>query len=145
LDELAERSEVLILCLPLNSQTQNVIDKRIIRAMPRGGYLINVARGQVVEEPELIAALEDGSLAGAGLDVTYVEPLPSDSPLWNMPNALITPHVGAQSADRVDNSTALAIENLKRYLSGQPLLNVVNKSLGFPHPDDMAFHHGFEP
>lgn len=144
LEELAARSDVLILCLPLNSQTQNSIDGRILRAMPRGGYLVNVARGQVVEESELIAALQDGHLAGAGLDVTFIEPLPPDSPLWDLPNVLITPHVGAQSADRVDKSTALAIENLRRYFAGKPLLNQVDKTLGFPHPDVMAFHHGFE-
>jgi phosphoglycerate dehydrogenase-like enzyme len=139
--ELAGRSEILILCLPLNTQTHKLIDKKVIQAMPSGGYLVNVARGQVVDEPALISALDEGHLAGAGLDVTYVEPLPPDSPLWDMPQVIITPHVGAQSADRVDNSTLLAIENLARYSSGKPLVNVVDKRLGFPHPDVMAFHH----
>ncbi len=74
-------------------------------------------------------------LAGAGVDVTYVEPLPAESPLWELPNVLITPHVGAQAASRVDDSTRLACENLGRYLQGAALLNRVDKRLGFPHPD----------
>jgi phosphoglycerate dehydrogenase-like enzyme len=70
--------------------------------------------------------------------VTYVEPLPESSPLWDLPNVLITPHVGAQAASRVDDSTRLACENLGRYQRGEPLLNLVDKRLGFPHPDSMA-------
>ena len=136
--ELAETSDVLILCLPLNARTEKLINKQVIEAMPRGSYLINVARGQCVDEPALIAALQSGHLAGAGVDVTYVEPLPTESPLWELPNVLITPHVGAQAATRVDDSTRLACENLKRYLSGAALLNLVDKQLGFPHPDSMA-------
>jgi phosphoglycerate dehydrogenase-like enzyme len=143
LEELVSRSDVLILCLPLNSRTRKSIDKSVIRAMPAGSYLINVARGEVVDEPELIAALEDGHLAGAGLDVTYVEPLPQESRLWKLPNVIITPHVGAQSSSRVDDSTALAIENLRRYFAGQQLLNPVDKTLGFPRPEVMAIHQGF--
>jgi D-3-phosphoglycerate dehydrogenase len=140
--ELAKRSDILILCLPLNSATHQLIDQRVISSLPRGSYLINVARGQVVDELAIIAALQDGHLRGAGLDVTYDEPLPESSPLWQLPNVLITPHVGAQAASRVDDSTRLAVENLKRYFANQPLLNVVDKSLGFPHPDVMAINQG---
>lgn len=143
--ELAGRSDILILCLPLNESTHKVIDGAVIRSMPRGGYLINVARGQVVDEQSLILALEDGHLAGAGLDVTYTEPLPPDNRLWELDNTIITPHVGAQAASRVDDSTALAIENLQRYFDGRRLLNQVDKTLGFPHPDVMAFNQGFQP
>lgn len=140
LEELAARSEILILCLPLNDSTHKVVSERVLRAMPKGGYLINVARGQVVDEPALIAALQDGHLAGAGVDVTYEEPLPSSSPLWSLPNVIITPHVGAQAASRVDDSTRLAIQNLNRYFANQPLVNIVDKRLGFPHPDVMAIN-----
>jgi phosphoglycerate dehydrogenase-like enzyme len=136
--QVAEHSQVLILCLPLNASTFKLIDRRVFAALPRGAYLINVARGQVVDEPDLIAALESGHLAGAGLDVTFEEPLPPDSPLWNMENVIISPHVGAQSASRVDDSTRLACENLRRFVDGRPLLNIVDKTLGFPHPDVMA-------
>ncbi|MBX3422108.1 MAG: D-2-hydroxyacid dehydrogenase [Pirellulaceae bacterium] len=141
LPELAQRSDILILCVPFNQQTHRLISESIIRRMPRGSYVINVARGQVVDQPALLQALRDGQLAGAGLDVTYEEPLPADDPLWELPNVLITPHVGAQAASRVDDSTRLAIENLKRYFGGQPLLNLVDKRLGFPHPDVMAVNH----
>ena len=133
--ELAQRTDILILCLPLNKDTHHCIDGSVFQAMPKGSYLINVARGQVVCETDLIEALRSGHLAGAGLDVAEVEPLPKDSPLWELPNVIITPHVGAQSARRVDDSTRLACENLRRYLAGEKLFNKVDKHLGFPHPD----------
>jgi D-3-phosphoglycerate dehydrogenase len=135
---LAAKSEILILALPLNHATHQWIDRKVFEAMPKGSILINVARGSCVNESDLVTALESGHLAGAGLDVTDVEPLPVSSPLWTMPNVIITPHVGAQAACRVDDSTRLACENLKRYLSKQSLLNIVDKVLGFPHPDVQA-------
>ncbi len=138
LQELASLSDILILSLPLNARTQGLISEDVLRAMPRGGYLINVARGQVVDEQALVGVLQDGHLRGAGLDVTYIEPLPAESPLWELPNVIITPHVGAQAASRVDDSTQLAGENLLRFFRGEQLLNIVDKKLGFPHPDVMA-------
>ncbi len=138
--ELARQSDILILCLPLNASTHRLISAEVIRAMPPGGYLINVARGQVVDEEALVRALEDGHLKAAGVDVTYEEPLPRESELWGLGNVIITPHVGAQAASRVDDSTQLAIENLLRYFRGQSLLNIVDKKLGFPHPDAMAIN-----
>lgn len=131
---LAAWSEILILTLPLNASTLGIIDRKVFSAMPKGSYLINVARGQCVNEQDLIDALESGRLAGAGLDVTAVEPLPAESRLYDQPNVLITPHVGAQSGPRYDDSTRLICENLKRYLARQPLFNIVDKKLGFPHP-----------
>ncbi|MEZ6137238.1 MAG: D-2-hydroxyacid dehydrogenase [Pirellulaceae bacterium] len=136
--DLARQSDVLILCLPLNSNTRRIVSREILQAMPSGSYLINVARGQVVDEEALVEVLQSGHLAGAGVDVTYDEPLPSDSPLWELANVIITPHVGAQAASRVDDSTRLACENLRRFTSGQQLLNIVDKRLGFPHPDAMV-------
>ncbi len=136
--ELASLSDVLILALPLNAHTHLLITEEVLRAMPQGGYLINVARGQVVDENALVALLREGHLKGAGIDVAYVEPLPVESPLWELPNVIITPHVGAQAASRVDDSTRLAVENLSRFFRGAPLLNLVDKRLGFPHPDVMA-------
>lgn len=138
LHDLADQCEILILCLPLNASTEKLIDSSVFGAMQPGSWLINVARGQVVNEADLIECLQNGTLAGAGLDVTYDEPLPVNSQLWTLPNVIITPHVGAQSASRVDDSTHLACENLRRFVSGQPLLNLVDKHLGFPHPDAMA-------
>jgi len=135
---LAAKSEILILALPLNKSTHQWIDLKVFEVMPKGSILINVARGSCVNESDLVTALESGHIAGAGLDVTDIEPLPASSPLWTMPNVIITPHVGAQAASRVDDSTKLACENLKRYFANQPLLNIVNKTLGFPHPDVQA-------
>lgn len=138
LQRLAQRSDVLILALPLNANTQELISDSVLGNMPQGSYLINVARGKVVDEPALVKHLENGHLAGAGVDVTYEEPLPASSRLWDLPNVVITPHVGAQAATRVDDSTQFAIRNLKRYFAQQSLLNIVDKKLGFPHPDVMA-------
>jgi D-3-phosphoglycerate dehydrogenase len=134
LHRLAAWSQILILTLPLNQQTHRSINRSVFESMAPGGYLINVARGQCVEEPDLIEALASGHLRGAGLDVTATEPLPADSPLYDMPQVLITPHVGAQSGPRYDDSTRLICTNLRRYLTGQPLFNLVDKRLGFPHP-----------
>jgi D-3-phosphoglycerate dehydrogenase len=93
-----------------------------------------VARGPVVNEADLASALEAGHLGGAGLDVTETEPLPETSPLWDLPNVIITPHVGAQSRWRADDTTDLICENLRRYFAGRKLLNVVDKRLGYPTP-----------
>lgn len=135
LDDLLSKSDVVILALPLNSSTYHLIDARRLGLMPEGAYLINVARGQVVDEAALVEALCGGRLRGAGLDVTEVEPLPESSPLWELPNTIITPHVGAQSKRRVDDTVALVCANLKRWQRGEPLYNRVDKKLGFPHPD----------
>lgn len=134
LDRLLSESDVVILTLPLNSNTKGMFDDRCFQQMRRGSYLINVARGAVVREQSLCDALASGHLAGAGLDVTEVEPLPPESLLWDDPKVMISPHVGAQSYRRVDDSTALAVINLKRYQSGLPVYNRVDKRLGFPHP-----------
>jgi phosphoglycerate dehydrogenase-like enzyme len=136
LDDLLRISDIVILCLPLNAQTLGMFSAERFARMRPGAVLINVARGPLVVERDLVAALQSGHLSAAGLDVTEVEPLPQSSPLWDMPNVLITPHVGAQSARRIDVTTALAAENLRRYLSGAPLLNLVDKQLGFPVPPD---------
>lgn len=137
LEELAAISDVLVLALPLNTSTHEIITTGVLQSMPPDSYLINVARGQVVDETGLVSVLKSQHLRGAGLDVTYEEPLPADSPLWELPNVMISPHVGAQSARRVDDSTRFACQNLRRYLDDEPLLNIVDKKLGFPHPDVM--------
>ncbi len=135
LDRLLAVSDIVILTLPLNAQTHGLFNTERFQKMRPGSYFINVARGQVVVESALIDALKSNHLAGAGVDVTEVEPLPQESPLWDLPNVMITPHVGAQAATRVDDSTSLACDNLRRYLAGEPVWNRVDKELGFPHPD----------
>ncbi|MEX2174991.1 MAG: D-2-hydroxyacid dehydrogenase [Pirellulaceae bacterium] len=134
LDRLLAESDVVILCVPLNEQTRGMIAAPQLARMKPGAILINVARGPVVVERDLVAALQSGQLGGAGLDVTEIEPLSPESPLWDLPNVIITPHVGAQSCRRADDTTELVCENLRRYLAGQPLLNLVDKGLGFPSP-----------
>lgn len=134
LDWLLGESDIVILTVPLNAHTEGMIAARELGQMKPGSILINVARGQVVKEADLVAALQAGHLAGAGLDVTEVEPLPATSPLWEMPSVIITPHVGAQSSRRADDTTDLVCENLRRYFAGRPLINVVDKQLGYPTP-----------
>ncbi len=135
LEELLVVSDIVILCVPLNLQTHHMISAPQFAKMRRGALMINVARGPVVKEADLVDALVTGQLGGAGLDVTEVEPLPESSPLWTREDVIITPHVGAQSANRVNDSTAFFCENLKRFQKGQPLLNLVDKELGFPRPE----------
>jgi phosphoglycerate dehydrogenase-like enzyme len=134
IDQLLSVSDIVILALPLNEQTEGMFDSSRIANMRSGSYLINVARGAVVVESALVEALASGHLAGAGLDVTEEEPLSAGSRLWDDPKVIITPHVGAQSSRRVDDTTDLACLNLRRYLLGEPPLNRVDKHLGFPHP-----------
>ena len=138
LGELLAVSDVVIACVPLNDQTFGMFGVAQFGAMKPNSYFINVARGQVVVESALIDGLTDGQLKGAGLDVTEIEPLPDSSPLWKMPNVLITPHVGAQSFDRVDVTVDFFCENVARFREGEPLLNKVDKRLGFPSPDNRA-------
>ncbi len=133
--DLLAASEIVILCVPLTDQTRAFFGANQFQQMQPGAMLINVARGEVVIERDLIRALESGHLSGAGLDVTEVEPLPPKSPLWEREDVIITPHVGAQSARRVDDTTDLVCENLRRYLAKEPLLHLVNKQLGFAPPE----------
>jgi D-3-phosphoglycerate dehydrogenase len=132
LDDVLPEVDVLILTVPLNEQTRGMIAAPQFARMKRDAIFINVARGPVVVERDLVESLVSGHLAGAGLDVTEVEPLPESSLLWDLPNVIITPHVGAQSAKRYDDATRLFCDNLRRYLAGEPLVNVVDKQLGFP-------------
>ncbi|MEN9888234.1 MAG: 6-phosphogluconate dehydrogenase [Pseudomonadota bacterium] len=121
--------QVLVCLLPLTPATQGIVNAELLRAMPRGAYLINVARGQHVDEAALMAALESGHLAGAALDVQSQEPLPPEHPLWRTPNLLLTPHVASMPTPRVV-ARQLA-ENLQRARRGQALLRVVDRSRGY--------------
>ncbi|MGI9470699.1 MAG: D-2-hydroxyacid dehydrogenase [Rubripirellula sp.] len=139
LDALLGVSDIVVLTLPLNAETSGLFDAERIAKMRPGSLLINVARGAVVVESALVAAIETGHLRGAGLDVTEVEPLARESKLWDDPKVIITPHVGAQSSRRVDDTTDFACVNLQRFLAGELPFNRVNKQLGFPHPS-VAWH-----
>lgn len=133
--ELFRRSEVVIAVLPLTNETRGLIEREHFAALTPGSYFINVGRGQTVDEAALGAALSSGQLAGAGLDVVSIEPLPTASPVWDWPNLLLTPHVGAQASKRYQQVTDFFLENLRRWQSGQTLLNLVDKQLGFPRPE----------
>ncbi|HEX4413752.1 MAG TPA: D-2-hydroxyacid dehydrogenase [Lacipirellulaceae bacterium] len=133
-DELLPRVDILILAAPLTPVTRRMIDARRLALLPRGAVVVNVARGALVITDDLVAALESGHLAGAAVDVTDPEPLPRESRLWGLPNVIITPHVGGQSAKRINNMTNFFCENLRRYFNAQPLMNLVDKRLGFPMP-----------
>ena len=133
LESMAAEVDILVLCLPLNDMTRGIINAQVLGKMKPQGLLANMARGPLVVTDDLVQALASGHLAGAVLDVTDPEPLPASSPLWDMPNVIITPHVAGQSARRIDNMTRLYCENLRRWLSRRPLLNrLTDKRLGFP-------------
>ena len=135
LDELLAAVDILILAAPLNDTTRGMIGPQQIARMKPGSILVNVARGPLVVESALADALESGHLAAGALDVTEEEPLAENSRLWDQPNLTITPHVGGQSASRIDNMTDFFCENLRRFQSGEPLNNrLTDKRLGFPIP-----------
>jgi D-3-phosphoglycerate dehydrogenase len=136
LDELLRQSDYVILAAPLTRETRGMICARTLKLMKPNAFLINVARGPLVVDQDLIAALDAGHLAGAGVDVTEVEPLPRESQLWEQPRVIITPHVGGQSRTRFDDMTKFFCENLRRWQTGQELLNLVDKRLGFPRRRD---------
>lgn len=125
LSEVLPRADALVLICPLTPDTEGLIDADALARLPEGAVLVNVGRGALVDEPALIDALGSGHLAGAALDVTRVEPLPSDSPLWDLPNVLITPHSAAKVELENERLTELFCDNLRRWLDGQPLRNVV--------------------
>lgn len=131
LKTLMADSDFVILSLPVTSETRKIIGAAELRAMKPTSYLINVSRGAIVDEAALIAALRQGQIAGAGLDVTETEPLPPESPLWDLPNVILTPHESGATADYNDRGARFFYENLKRYLEGKPLLNIVDKKKGY--------------
>lgn len=119
--------DYVVLVVPSTPATFHLIDEAALRAIRPGAVLLNVARGAVVNEPALVRALQEGWIAGAGLDVFEAEPLPSDSPLWSMPNVIITPHVAGLTPHYHDRIMDLFAQNLRRYLAGEPLLNQVQR------------------
>jgi phosphoglycerate dehydrogenase-like enzyme len=130
LDRVLPRAEYLVLCCPETDETRGLIGAAQLRRLPRGAVVVNVARGTIVDEPALIEALLDGHLGGAGLDVFRTEPLAPDSPLWAMPNVVITPHypnVRGWERETVDRF----VDNAERFLDGRPLRNVIDKRRGY--------------
>lgn len=122
-------AQIVVNALALTPQTEGLLDAAAFAAMPRGGYLVNIARGQHVVEPDLIAAVRAGQLAGATLDVQANEPLPADHPLWDVPGITITPHVAGQSSP--DTVAAQFIAGLAALREGRPLPNLVDRARGY--------------
>ncbi len=130
LDTLPQ-ADVVVSTVPLTKETRHMLDKRAFDAMQDGALFINIGRGGTVDQDALIAALQSGKLAGAGLDVFEEEPLPTDSPLWAMDNVLITPHSSGVTPKYNDRAFAIFLDNLKRYRAGEELRNVVDKAQGY--------------
>jgi phosphoglycerate dehydrogenase-like enzyme len=119
LHELLPRADVVALTCPLTPQTENLIDATALGLMKPSAHLVNCARGRVVNEGALIACLQNNAIAAAGIDVTTEEPLPASSPLWTLPNALVTPHTGGETRHYEDNVLDLLMENLARLWRGE--------------------------
>ena len=129
LHALLAHSDIVVNALPLTPQTLGLLDVAAFAALPAGAYLVNIARGGHVVEPDLVAAVQSGHLAGAALDVQGVEPLPPDDPLWQVPGITLTPHIAGQSSPQVVVAQFLA--SLERVRQGLPPLNPVDRALGF--------------
>lgn len=131
LDRFLKGADVVAVCVPLTDETRGLFDVEAFARMKSGSYLINIARGPIVQTDALLAALESGHLAGACLDVTDPEPLPSDHPLWQRDDVMITPHVAGQAEVTQERRWTLFRENMRRFGAGEPLLNVVDKQAGY--------------
>jgi phosphoglycerate dehydrogenase-like enzyme len=128
---LAGKADFVVNTTPLTPATRGLFDAKLFAATKPGAFFVNVGRGGSVVQPDLVAALRSGHLAGAGLDVTDPEPLPADSPLWQMQNVIITPHVSAESDLGNDLRFLIAAENLRRYVAGEKMLSVVDVGKGY--------------
>ncbi len=123
--------DFVVVCVPLTPETRNLITKEELDALPLGACLVDISRGGVVDHAALLEALQSRKLSGAALDVFPEEPLPPTSPLWKMPNVLITPHISGDSPHYNERAVALFAENLNRYLAGLPLYNRYDPNRGY--------------
>jgi phosphoglycerate dehydrogenase-like enzyme len=133
-DDLARAcswADVVVGVLPAIPTTRHLFDETAFAAMRPSARFVNVGRGSTVDERALAEALASGRLAGAAIDVFEEEPLPQDSPLWEMPNVVVSPHASANFAGWRETLVELFVENLQRYVSGRPLRNVVDKARGY--------------
>ena len=129
--ELAGEADVIVNALPLTNETRGLFDKKFFDAVKAGAFFISVGRGESTVTDDLMAALRDGRLTAAGLDVTDPEPLPSDHELWSLPNVIITPHVAATTDQGRWRRWTITVENLRRYVNGDKMLNVVDVAQGY--------------
>jgi len=131
LHALLAESDIVVLAAPLTHETDGFIDDAAIAAMRRDTWLINVARGRLIDDTALIRALTDDRIGGVALDTFREEPLPQASPLWDLPNVIVTPHTSWSSARVLDRSIDLFCDNLRRFRAGEPLRNVVDRAAGY--------------
>ena len=131
LDDLLRRADVVAVATPITDATRGMLSAERLALLKPTAYLLGMSRGGIIDEPALVRMLREGALAGAGLDVTAVEPLPADSELWDAPNILISPHSSPSSARTGELVGTMIRRNLQRYLAGEPLENVVDKSLKY--------------
>ncbi|GAA4559904.1 D-2-hydroxyacid dehydrogenase [Pseudonocardia xishanensis] len=131
LPALLPGADWLILAAPLTDATRGMLDKAALDLLPDSARVVNVGRGGLVVEPDLVAALQEERIAGAALDVFEVEPLPADSPLWTMENVIVTPHMSGDLVGWRETLRTQFLENLDRFRAGEPLHNIVDKSLGY--------------
>ena len=129
--ELLPEAEFVVIAAPLTPETKGMIDMETLGLFRPDSYLINIARGAIVDELALTKALQEGWIAGAALDTVFTEPLPPESPLWTLPNVFITPHCSGNSPRVKERTLALFLDNLTRYRQGQPLRNLVDKTAGY--------------
>src|SRR5206468_5658243 len=125
------RSDFVVIAAPHTPETYKLFSRARLRQMKRSAYLINVGRGVIVDLADLTAALQAGEIAGAGLDVFAVEPLPADHPLWGMENVIVTPHMAGLGPHTAARRHEILIENVRRFVAGQELINVVDKARWF--------------
>jgi phosphoglycerate dehydrogenase-like enzyme len=128
---LARRTDVLIVTAPHTAQTRHLVDAAVLDALPQGAFVVNLARGPLLDETALLERLDDGRLAGCVLDVFATEPLPRRHPFWRHPRVLVTPHVSAVSGRFWEREGALILENVRRYRTGRRLKNVVDLRVGY--------------
>ncbi len=131
LKQLLAESDYVAITLPLTPETRGIIGEEELKAMKSTAYIINIGRGNIIDEKALIRALEENWIAGAGLDVVATEPLPADSRLWELDNVILSPHVSGGMEDYVSRATERFCENLKRYVNGKKLLNVIDRKKGY--------------
>jgi D-2-hydroxyacid dehydrogenase (NADP+) len=131
LKELLSQSDFVVIALPATPATDKIIGEKEFRAMKPSAYIINIARGKIIDEDALIRAIKEHWIAGAGLDTVAIEPLPPRSELWELPNVIITPHVSGRREDYNKLAIPLFCENLKRYINHEKLLNVIDKEKSY--------------
>jgi phosphoglycerate dehydrogenase-like enzyme len=129
--QLLPEAEFVVIATPLTPETKGMIDVEILRLFRPDAYLINIARGAIVDESALTTALQEGWITGAALDTVFTEPLPAESPLWTLPNVFITPHCSGNTPRVKERTLALFLDNFNRYRQGQTLRNVVDKTAGY--------------